>query len=205
MRRAEMLAMFFVHDSDKGAGNGWRLKGHAQEAFYRWIASWSMSIKKPSDINFDDTGYILPPLNVKPLIVSTDYKPEGTLFYTGLKGIQDRSQARKGTLEERVQCAVDLVKTNNEQWILWTGRNDESTMLAKSIPDSIEITGSDSPDAKIAAIEAFQSGQVRILVTKGKIAGMGINLQNCHNMAFVGLGDSWELYYQSIRRCYRFG
>ncbi len=205
MSRTEMLAMFFVHDSDKGASNGWRLKGHAQEAFYRWMASWSMSVKKPSDLGFSDDGYILPPLTVKPIIVETNYTPEGTLFYTGMKGIQDRSQARRGTLEERVQCAVNLVQSNCEQWILWTGMNDESTMLARAIPDSIEIVGSDSPDKKIAAIEAFQAGQYRVLVTKGKIAGYGINLQNCHNMAFVGLNDSFEMYYQSVRRCYRFG
>jgi len=205
MSRVEMLAMFFVHDSDKGSGNGWRLKGHAQEAFYRWMASWSMSVKKPSDIGFRDDGYILPPLTVNPVIVATDYTPEGALFYTGMKGIADRSQARKGTLEERVQCAVNLVQSNSEQWILWTGMNNESTLLARAIPDSIEVTGSDSPDAKIAAIEAFQEGRYRILVTKGKIAGFGINLQNCHNMAFVGLNDSFELYYQCVRRCYRFG
>lgn len=205
MSRTEMLAMFFVHNSDSGSGSGWRLKGHAQDAFYRWLASWSMSIKKPSDLGFDDAGYILPGLSVEPVIVGTAFTPEGQLFYSGLKGIQDRSQARKGTIAERVQRAVDLVQSNHEQWILWTGMNDESTALARLIPDSIEITGSDMPDAKIAAIEAFQDGRYRVLVTKARIAGYGINLQNCHNMAFVGIGDSFESYYQCIRRCYRFG
>lgn len=205
MTREEMLATFFVHDNDKGSGNGWRLKGHAQDAFYKWMASWSMSIKKPSDLGFDDAGYILPPLTVEPVIVDTSYTPEGSLFYMGLKGIQDRSQARRGTIAERVQRAVDLVQSDSEQWILWTGMNDESTALARLVPDSIEITGSDSPDSKIAAIEAFQRGEYRVMVTKARIAGYGINLQNCHNMAFVGIGDSFESYYQCIRRCYRFG
>lgn len=206
LSRTEMLSMFFVHDSGLGSSNGWRLKGHAQEAFYRWMASWSMSVKKPSNIGeFDDSNYTLPPLHTQPVIVGTSYAPEDQLFFTGLKGITDRSRARKGTIEERVQCAVDLVQSNTEQWILWCGMNDESAALARAIPDSIEITGSDSPDSKIAAIEAFQRGEKRILVTKARIAGYGINLQNCHHMAFVGLGDSFENYYQCIRRCYRFG
>lgn len=206
MTRAEMLAMFFVHDSKTTAHGGWRLKRHAQEPFYKWMASWSMSVKKPSDLgNFDDTGYNLPELSVQSVIVSTDYVPEGKLFYTGLKGIQDRSQARKGTIEERCQKAVELVQANDEQWILWCGRNDESTLLRKSIPGSVEIVGSDSPDKKIQAIESFQDSNTKVLITKASIAGFGINLQNCHNMAFVGIGDSFEDYYQCIRRCWRFG
>jgi len=205
MSRTEMLSTYFVHDSDETAHAGWRLKKHAVDPFYRWMASWSMSIKKPSDLGFDDTGYILPELSVKPVIVSTDYTPEGKLFYTGLKGIQDRSQARTGTIEERVQKTVEMVQGSDEQWILWCGRNTESTMLRKSIPESVEVVGSDSPDKKIKAIEAFQDGRVRVLITKASIAGFGINLQNCHNMAFVGIGDSFEDYYQCIRRCWRFG
>jgi DNA modification methylase len=205
MSRVEMLATFFVHDSANGSGSGWRLKGHATDAFYKWMASWSMSVKKPSDIGFSDEGYILQALSVEAVVVGTEYRPDDQLFFTGLKGITDRSRARKGTIEERVQCAVDLVSHDADQWILWCGMNDESTALSQAIPDSIEITGSDSPDEKIAAIEAFQDGKYRVLVTKARIAGYGINLQNCHNMAFVGIGDSFESYYQCIRRCYRFG
>jgi DNA modification methylase len=203
--RAEMLATFFVHDSSNGSGTGWRLKGHATDAFYRWMASWSMSIKRPSDIGFSDEGYVLPALQVESVIVGTDYKPADQLFFTGLKGIQDRSQARRGTIEERVAHAVELVQSNDEQWILWCGMNDESAALAQAIPGAVEITGSDSPDEKIAAIEAFQGGHVRVLITKPKIAGYGMNFQSCHNMAFIGLSDSFEAYYQCIRRCYRFG
>lgn len=205
MTRVEMLAMFFVHDSDTTAHGGWRLKGHAHDAFYQWMASWSMSVKKPSDIGFDDTGYILPTLSIDPVIVSANYTPEGQLFFTGLKGITDRSRARRATISERVQAAVDLVQSTNEQWILWCGMNNESTALARAIPESIEITGSDDPDTKKNALEQFQDGKYRVLITKSKIAGFGINLQNCHHMAFVGIGDSYESYYQCIRRCYRFG
>lgn len=205
MTRVEMLAMFFIHDSDTTAHGGWRLKGHATEAFYRWMASWSMSIKKPSDIGFSDEGYILPELHTEPVIVRTEYRPEDQLFFSGLKGITDRSRARRGTIDDRVASAVELVQSNDEQWILWCGMNSESSALKKAIPGSIEIVGSDSPDKKIASIEAFQEGRARVLVTKASIAGFGINLQNCHNMAFIGLSDSFEDYYQCIRRCYRFG
>lgn len=205
LTRAEMLATYFVHDSGSGSGQGWRLKGHATDAFYRWMASWSMSIKKPSDLGFSDNGYNLPRLHVEPVIVGTEFRPADQLFFTGLKGIQDRSQARRGTIEERVRCAAELVQASDDQWILWCGMNDESSALVQAIPGAVEITGSDSPDEKIAAIESFQDRRTRVIVTKPKIAGYGMNFQSCHNMAFIGLSDSFEAYYQCIRRCYRFG
>lgn len=200
MTRADMLAAFFVHD-DKG----WRLRGHAEEAFYRWLASWGMSVRMPSDLGYDDDGFILPPLNVKPLIIPTDYVPEGQLVFTGLKGIVSRSQVRKATLPFRVEATAEMVNANHEQWIIWCGLNAESSAITAAIPDSIEVKGSDSLEYKIESLEAFQDGEARVLVTKTKIAGFGMNFQNCHNMAFVGLSDSWESYYQAVRRCYRFG
>jgi DNA methylase/Helicase conserved C-terminal domain/SNF2-related domain len=200
MTRAEMLSAFFVHDDQ-----GWRLKGHAEQAFYRWLASWGMSVRKPSDLGYNDDGYILPPLTIAPLWVTSDYVPEGQLFFTGLKGIQDRTKVRKGTLSQRNAETAALVNASTEQWIVWCGLNEESAELARLIPDAIEVVGSDSADAKAAAIEAFQDGQYRVLITKPKIAGFGMNLQNCHRMAFCGLSDSWEAYYQCIRRCWRFG
>jgi DNA modification methylase len=205
MTRTEMLSMFFVHDNSNGSGSGWRLKRHAETAFYRWLASWSMSVKKPSDIGFSDEGYILPALHVIPAFVETDYSPPDQLFFTGLHGIQDRAKARKGTINERINHIVSMVSESSQQWILWCGMNEESATLAKLIPDSVEVTGSDSPDKKIDAIERFQRGDIRVLITKPKIAGFGINLQNCFNMAFIGLSDSFEAYYQCVRRCYRFG
>jgi DNA modification methylase len=205
MSRAEMLAMFFTHDSSVSAHGGWRLKKHAEKPFYRWMASWSMSVKKPSDLGFEDAGYQLPPIAITPIIVETHYAPDGALFYTSIGGIADRARVRKSTIHERVHRTVEIAQSNSEQWILWCGMNEESAALARLLPDSVEMKGSDSPDAKIAAIEAFQRGEKRILITKPRIAGFGINLQNCHQMAFVGIGDSFETYYQCIRRCFRFG
>ncbi len=200
MTRADMLATFFVHDDD-----GWRLKKHAEIAFYKWLASWAMSIRRPSDLGYEDDGYILPDLSIMPLWAKTDYIPEGMLFPVGLSGIQERHKVRKGSLVERVELTAELVKANPDQWIIWCGLNDEGRELARVIPGSVLVEGSQSPEEKAAALEAFQDGKHRVLVTKAKIAGFGMNFQNCHNMVFCGLSDSWEAYYQCIRRCYRFG
>jgi hypothetical protein len=200
MSRNDMLATFFVHDDE-----GWRLKKHAREPFFRWLASWGMSIRRPSDLGYADDGYILPPLYVKPAFLPSEIQPDDRLFYTGLSGIGERAKVRKQTTASRVQAAADLINQTSGQWIAWCGLNSESTQLARLIPGSVEVTGSDALEEKVSAIEAFQDRQTRVLVTKSKIAGFGMNLQNCHQMAFVGLNDSWETFYQSIRRCYRFG
>jgi hypothetical protein len=200
MKRADMLASFFVHDD-----TGWRLRGHAETAFFRWLASWGMSIRKPSDLGYDDNGFILPPLTIAPLYVTTGYVPEDQLVFTGLKGIQDRQKVRRATMGLRVEAVAEMVNASDDQWIVWCGLNDESAAITAAIPDAVEVKGSDKLDAKIEALENFQDGLIRVLVTKTKIAGFGMNFQNCHNMAFLGLNDSWESYYQAIRRCYRFG
>lgn len=200
MSRADMLATFFVHDDD-----GWRLKRHAEEPFYRWLASWGMSIRKPSDLGYDDEGYNLPPLNIEPIFIDTDYLPEGMIVFTGLKGIQDRTKVRRATTIARVEATAELVNSNSEQWIVWCGMNDEGRNLAKLVPDCELLEGSDSLERKILITEAFQDGKVRVLITKPKISGFGMNFQNANNMVFLGLSDSWEAYYQCIRRSWRFG
>lgn len=200
MDRNNMLATFFVHDD-----NGWRLKGHATQPFYRWMASWGMSVRKPSDLGYSDDGYDLPELSINPVFVDTEYKPIDALFFSGLKGITDRSKVRKATTEERVKYCAEMVNDNTDQWIVWCGLNDEQDAVARMIPDAVSVQGNDSIDAKVKAIESFQDGTTRVLITKAKIAGFGMNFQNCHRMAFLGLSDSWEAYYQCIRRCWRFG
>lgn len=200
MARLDMLAMFFVHDDE-----GWRLKKHAIEPFYKWMASWGMSIRKPSDLGYPDDGYILPGLDIRPVFIETHIAPDGQLFFTGLKGITDRSQVRRSTLEARVEAAAEIVNNDDGQWIVWCGLNDESDAMAVAIPGSVNVEGSDTPERKAELIAGFQDGDYRVLITKPKIAGFGMNFQNAHKMAFVGLSDSWEAYYQCIRRCYRFG
>lgn len=363
MRRVEMLASFFIHDQD-----GWRLKGHAEDPFYRWLASWGMSVRKPSDLGYSDDGYILPPLEVVPMFVETEAKPDGLLFWSGLKGITERSEIRRKTLTERTSAAVSLVKHENAQynisdetnrrspewatqglhegvgskeqgshqgvprcdqgkaerqtaadlrrrrdakdsdsgagapmatgepqqaegaaasiirndhrrvplpigpaklpmsdlrilghqqpellpigrplpqggrspgiamhelqpgarevqgqskhssnsgglpgaqWILWCGLNAEQKAVCAQLDRGgisfSSIDGSTPIEEKQRLVEAWQDGATQVLVSKPKVLGLGMNFQNCHRMAFVGLSDSWEAYYQCIRRCYRFG
>ena len=200
MKRTDMLATFFVHDD-----NGWRLKGHAQEPFYRWMASWGMSVRKPNDLGYSDDGFDLPPLNIMPLWVQSDYRPEGQLFFSGLSGIQGRAEVRRATMPEKVAATAEMVNADPGQWIIWCGLNDESKALAAAIDRAVEVKGGDSLEYKEDALDQFKQGIVEVLVTKPKIAGFGMNFQNAHKMAFVGLSDSWESYYQAIRRCWRFG
>jgi len=198
--RVDMLSTYFVHDDD-----GWRLKGHAGPDFYRWLASWGMSLKKPSDLGYDDSGFILPPLTVTPIFLPTNIPTPGRLFADSLKGIQDRARVRKATIKDKLQTVVDLVNSNKEQWIVWCGLNPEADSVNKLIPYSRNIYGTMKPDDKALGLEQFQDGAYRVLVSKVRVAGFGMNMQNCHNVVFMGLSDSFQFFYQAIRRCYRFG
>lgn len=201
MKREEMLAAFFVHDDA-----GWRLKGHARDGFYQWLASWGMSLKRPSDLGYADDGYALPALEITAVLVPTAFVRPGQLFATDIKGIGDRAAVRRETLSERVKRAANLIQSEpDEPWIAWVGLNDEGRELARLIPDAVLMEGQQTPDEKVAAIQSFVRGDVRVLITKTSMAGQGLNLQHCARMAFVGLSDSYEAYYQSIRRCWRYG
>ena len=200
--RVRMLAAYFVHDTD-----GWRLKGHAVKPMMRWMSQWAMALRKPSDIGGDDTGYELPGLNQT--VDAVAYRggvPDGQLFAADLGGVGGRARVRKETLEDRVNRCVELVNREpDEQWVIWAGLNDEADLLARRIPGSVNVKGAMSPEEKAQAFLDFADGTIRVLVTKGSMASFGLNWQNCARMAFCGLNDSWESYYQSIRRCYRFG
>ncbi len=200
MTRTEMLASFFVHDDE-----GWRLRGHAEDAFFRWLASWGMSVRKPSDLGYEDDGFVLPALTVEPIMLDIEAAPEGQLFFTKLKGINDRASMRRKTAGARIEVAASLANADSEQWIMWCGLNEEADRLTAMIPGAVNVQGTDEPETKAEALEAFQDGRIRVLVTKPRIAGFGMNFQNCARMAFVGLNDSWEAYYQCIRRSWRFG
>lgn len=200
MPRTEMLAAYFVHDDE-----GWRLKGHAVEPMWRWISSWATTARTPADLGYPDDGYRLPGLNIIEERVDHDIDSPEQLFATDIGGVGGRASVRRQTLDARVERAAKLASGTDDQWIVWCGLNDESQSIARAIPGAVELTGSDTPEHKAETIEAFQDGDIRVLVTKCSIAGFGVNLQNCHRMAFVGLGDSYEAYYQAIRRCYRFG
>ena len=217
--RAEMLAMFFINANKehtyyidgkayrkKGSNRGgqeWRLKHHAEQPFFRWLASWAMALTKPSDLGYDDDGFILPDLTITPHFIQADYKPDDQLFFTHIKGIKNAAHIRRQTAPVRLELLQELVD-NDEQWIIWVGLNEESEMVANALPDAVEVRGDHDPEYKANAFEDFQDGKHRILVTKPRIGGFGMNFQNARNMAFFGLNYSWEQYYQCVRREWRY-
>lgn len=197
MTRAEMLSMYFVHDGGNTAK--WRLKGHAEDVFWNWMASWAVFIDNPKNLDYEVNGYDLPELNINEIIVDGDEVLSETLTLT------QRRQARKDSMELRCQAAADLVNSSDEQWLVWCDLNDESAMLKSLIDNAVEIKGSDKASHKTGSMLNFSDDLIKCLVTKPSIAGFGMNWQQCHNMIFVGLSDSYEKYYQAVRRCYRFG
>lgn len=203
MSRVEMLSMFFVHDG--GETQKWRLKGHAQQDFWRWLASWSVMIRKPSDLGYDDGAFTLPSLKLHEHVIRVDKPSEGMLFALEALTLQERIAARRNSVDERVEVTANLVNESREPWVIWCNLNIESDALRKAIPDAVEIRGSQTNEEKEAAIMAFLDGTTRVLITKASMSGFGLNFQHCAHMAFVGLSDSWEQFYQAIRRCYRFG
>lgn len=200
--RVNMLAAYFVHDSD----TGWRLKGHAHRPMFRWMTSWAVALRRPSDIGYSDDGYILPGLDIVPELVDVDIAPDDQLFATDLGGVGGRAAIRRQTLQARCERAAELVAAEPaEQWLMWCGLNDEADTLARLIPGAVNVHGGWSPEDKADAMLGFADGSIRVLITKPSIAAFGLNWQNCARMAFVGLSDSYESYYQAIRRCYRYG
>ena len=207
MSQTEMQAMFFTHDG--GNTSKWRLKKHAaQMKFWQWLSSWCALIRKPSDIgHYDDSAYVLPGLKVHEHTIDShiDEPPDilkGTWIPTN--AIADKRHINKSSLAARCEYAADLVNRSPEQWVIWCNTADESKTLAKLIPEAVEVKGSDKDQHKIDTIVRFQSGDVRVVVTKDSIFGFGINLQNCcHTIVFPN--DSYERYYQLVRRFYRFG
>lgn len=201
MKGSEMLSMFFTHAHDD-IGN-WIVKPHAQKAFWEWVASWACMLSNPRDLGYDGSMFDLPDLTITPITIT----PAKSAFQgRGLaKTMNERRQARRESLDDRVKAAADIVNASDETWIIWCDLNAEGDALKKSITGSVEVRGSDSPEYKEQNLNAFCEGKQRIIVSKPSIAGFGLNMQVCHNMIFVGLSDSFEAYYQAVRRCWRFG
>jgi superfamily II DNA or RNA helicase len=204
MTAQEMLSMFFTHDG--GETQKWRLKGHARTEFWKWVCSWAVSIRKPSDVGYDDGPFILPPLHYHEHIVDVDTPSEGMLFAMPAETLGERLAARRSTVDDRVAEVVELVESQpNEKWLIWTNLNKESESVHASIPESVELTGSDSPERKAELSLAFAQGEIGKMVSKASILGFGVNYQVCSHMIFAGVNDSWEQFFQAIRRCWRFG
>ena len=204
--RSEMLSEYFVHDGAET--QVWRLKGHARAQFWKFVASWGAMVRNPSDLGFDGSRMVLPALNIHEHLLESDISESqdaGFLFPVEAGSLMERRAARKSSMSRRVDACAAEVNATDEQFLVWCELNDEADALTDAIPGAVEIRGSDDIDAKEKALLDFAAGRIRVLVTKPKIAGWGMNFQSCARMAFVGVNDSYESYYQSVRRCWRFG
>jgi hypothetical protein len=203
MTRTEMLATYFVNDT--GDTGTWRLKGWGASKFWEWMGTWAVVLRNPQDIGFDGSRYELPPIQYHEHVVQAEQLP-GELFARPAQSMTERRQAQRGSIEERCKALAEVVNAEaNEPWLIWCHLNDEAELLTQLIPGAINVQGSDSPESKAKNLLGFAHGELRVLVSKPKIAGFGMNWQHCARMAFVGLDDSFEKFYQAVRRCYRFG
>jgi hypothetical protein len=201
--RQEMLAEFFTHDG--GDTSVWRLKGHARELFWRWVSTWGAMVRKPSDLGFDDSLYALPPLHLHEHTVKTEMPLNGMLFAAEAQTLSERRDARKLSVVDRVNDCAAIVNADNEPWVVWCDLNAEGDALTKAINGAVQIAGADSVEVKEQRLADFAAGKFRVLVSKPSICGFGLNWQHASHMAFVGVTDSFESYYQAVRRCWRFG
>ena len=214
--QAEMLSEYFVHDG--GETQVWRLKGHAREEFWRWVASWGALVRSPADLGFDGSAYVLPPLNVAQHISETDAEAaEGMLFAMEASTLSERRAARKASMEHRVRDCELTVKSEwsnfaprsglpLEPWIIWVDLNSEQDALERAFGDlAFSVRGNQQAEHKEDQIKRWLRGERPVMISKPSIMGWGINAQHCARMAFVGVTDSFEAYYQAVRRCWRFG
>jgi superfamily II DNA or RNA helicase len=206
--REEMLAEFMCHDG--GDTSVWRLKGHARQQFWKWVASWGALIRKPSDLGYDDGAYNLPPLHVHEHILKLAQEEvfaQGQLFAVEASGLMARRKARRGSIEGRVAaCAEIVAKEPDKAWIVWCELNDEQKALEEALGyECVSITGTLKIEDKESRLLDFLHGGKRILLSKPRIAGYGVNAQRASRMAFVGVNDSWEAWHQAVRRSWRFG
>lgn len=206
----DMLGRFFKNDQQNiaqgrqwGSASQWRFKGHAQEAFWRWVCSWARAMRRPSDLGFDDTRFVLPELIEREHLVSARQLADGLLFALPAVGLKEEREEMRRTIAERCEKAAELAQGNTPV-VSWCHLNKEGDLLTKLIPGAIQISGADSDEAKEEKFLAFGSGQARVLVIKPKIGAWGLNWQHCHRMTFFP-SHSFEQYYQAVRRCWRFG
>lgn len=219
LSQKEMLATWFVHDGSIRATNvnnhgskpvaDWRLKRHAESAFWQWLSTWAVVIRHPRDIGYDEPGYDLPPLHKHQVTVPVEYKSSvesGLLFPMEALTLADQRAAARDSVDARVQAAAEIVaREPNEPWLIWCNLNDEADAIMKAIPQMTEVRGSDDPDDKADRLLGFASGKYDRLLTKSKIAGFGLNWQRCARQIHVGINHSFESQYQAIRRSWRFG
>jgi len=207
----DMLGRFFKNDNNTttlrrmfGEDPKWRFKGHAEIMFWRWVTSWARACRKPSDLGFDDSDFVLPQLEEVESLVEADSMPEGYLFHLPANSLPEQREEKRRTIKERCERVLEIVSKNKGQTVVWCQLNDEGDCLEKIIPDSIQVAGKDSDDKKEKAFIDFASGSIKTLITKPKIGAWGMNWQNCSDIVYFP-SHSYEQYYQAVRRCWRFG
>lgn len=197
MARSEMLIRWFINDGSDT--KSWRLKGHAVQPFWNWMASWSRMAEHPRDLGDNVDGFDLPPVRVV-----RHQAGEPSVFGAALSAT-DMHRVKRETSVARARVVADLVTSDREPWVIWCDTNDEADALVALLPDAGEVRGNDPVELKEVTIAAFGDGTRRVLITKPSITGFGLNWQHCARMAFVGRSFSYEAYYQAVRRCWRFG
>lgn len=204
----DMIGKFFTKSTNKfrfrGDGDTWRLKGHAEAPFWRWVCSWARAMRRPSDLGFDDRAFILPGLETVEHVVTSQVLADGMLFALPAVGLKEQRQERRRSLQDRCEKVAKLVNGTGEAALVWCHLNDEGDLLERLIPDAVQVSGDDADEAKEEKFAAFTDGKARVLITKPKIGAWGLNFQHCaHTTTFPS--HSFEQYYQSIRRLWRFG
>jgi superfamily II DNA or RNA helicase len=202
MSYLEMLAMFFVHDG--GETSKWRLRKHAQDDFWNFVCTWSISLDNPKSLGFNGDGYNLPEIEYIEHIIPVENNTN-TLFGDVAVSATDLHKDLKRSFNKRIEKTIDLVNNSDEQFIIWTLKNDEANELKKVINDSVNVQGSDKPEFKSKHLNGFADKEFKALITKTSIASFGMNYQNCSNMIFTSYDFKFEAFYQAVRRCYRFG
>jgi hypothetical protein len=205
MPMQEMLMRWFIHDSANTAE--WRLKGHAEADFWRWVSSWAACVSMPSDLGFDDDGYVLPELKMHTHTVKTPLQKgvDDELFAVPDMSATELHRTKRLTLKERCALAAELANGSSEACLVWCESNEESELLKRLIPDAVEVKGSDDIDVKEDRMNAFSEGRARVLISKASICGFGMNWQHAGQMVFASISYSYESFYQAIRREWRFG
>lgn len=202
MAYLEMLAMYFVHDG--GETSKWRLRKHAKDPFWKYVCTWSMACDKPQTLGFEHCGYDLPEIEFIEHIIPVENNTD-TLFGDVAVSATDLHKDLKRSFDLRIEKTKELVNNSNEQWLIWTLKNDEADILSKQIKNSVNVQGSDSAEYKAKNLNGFAKNEFQNLITKTSIASFGMNYQNCHNMVFTSYDFKFEAFYQAVRRCYRFG
>lgn len=207
----DMLNRFFKNDQNNSATGRlygeqvkWRLKGHAEIPFWKWVCSWARAVRKPSDLGFEDGPFILPKLTEVDHQIAVEQLADGMLFHMPAHGLKEQREERRRSVRERCEAVASLVNGTKQPALVWCHANDEGNLLESLIPGCVQVSGADSDEAKEESFSAFSSGDARVLITKPKIGAWGLNFQHCNHVTWFP-SHSYEGYYQAVRRCWRFG